>query len=702
MPALTRSQTPEQSTQPAGPETTGPANTAQTPATTTVSRGGGTHVVKRGDTLWRIAQATYGSGRHWRDIANANPTRVFRNGDLILVGTELTLPNVEVEEAGGQTTTPPPTGGGAAPPPADSTPAGGTTQAAEPRGECTEFGDFMIYPDDYMGPLQPTGPDGIEHVRDSDKTRLVNERRAAAEAERAAALSSINELLSYSWNDWAITDSEATQALNLLGNLHVTQIAPAIGQMGQTNINRLLDNLPDNAKRTNAYCKVLVAMGPQKVMPYIQELLSYGLFDWAVTDGDVTAVMQVVNAMPPGQQAQVILGLPQSFQTRFAENLHPGAGISDDLLKQLFDQTPDDQIAALKALMGARFGIEIGERGSGAWTASALRQAWRLLELLPPGHVKDNEDLDLFLMGGATDGSGYYRGSDDSVVVESSDVTKNGSYGAVMVDNADGTRTDHGLHTNVNLFNTVVRHEIGHAVDANIGASRPGGYCATADAAGKWATFEDKSAFADAIISAGGGMSGHGYPDEDAYEKALRKAINDGTDFNTALKSLRDGSSFLGITFGQEAPATATDAPANIQGPVAAVYSLDRWHDSKNPWYSRDNRANVGGRVFQMAYSGSTYCSYTWSARQAHAVSAYQFRAPGEWFAEAYACYYSDHPQANGKEVGTALRTRDVATATWFDANVDHGYSLSQKAPTGADGGTGGTGTTPPAPAAGT
>jgi nucleoid-associated protein YgaU len=29
--------------------------------------------VRRGDTLWSIAQRTYGDGKRWRDIAAANP-----------------------------------------------------------------------------------------------------------------------------------------------------------------------------------------------------------------------------------------------------------------------------------------------------------------------------------------------------------------------------------------------------------------------------------------------------------------------------------------------------------------------------------------------------------------------------------------------------------------------------------------------------
>ena len=51
----------------------------------------GTYTVKRGDSLWLIAQIQYGNGAYWREIAKANR---LQNADLILVGQVLTLPGV--------------------------------------------------------------------------------------------------------------------------------------------------------------------------------------------------------------------------------------------------------------------------------------------------------------------------------------------------------------------------------------------------------------------------------------------------------------------------------------------------------------------------------------------------------------------------------------------------------------------------------
>jgi nucleoid-associated protein YgaU len=54
--------------------------------------GGGKYVVKSGDTLSSIAQATYGSAAYYPHILRANPTV---NPNNLKLGTELTLPKAE-------------------------------------------------------------------------------------------------------------------------------------------------------------------------------------------------------------------------------------------------------------------------------------------------------------------------------------------------------------------------------------------------------------------------------------------------------------------------------------------------------------------------------------------------------------------------------------------------------------------------------
>lgn len=55
----------------------------------------GKYVVKAGDTLWEIAEAVYGTGFDWQQIADANPSLVYTlaNGNVgIDTGVTLTIP----------------------------------------------------------------------------------------------------------------------------------------------------------------------------------------------------------------------------------------------------------------------------------------------------------------------------------------------------------------------------------------------------------------------------------------------------------------------------------------------------------------------------------------------------------------------------------------------------------------------------------
>jgi hypothetical protein len=61
-------------------------------------KGGEEYEIVRGDTLWGIAERTYGHGRYWRDIYRANPGKARDGGNLIFPGTVLDLPSLTVEQ----------------------------------------------------------------------------------------------------------------------------------------------------------------------------------------------------------------------------------------------------------------------------------------------------------------------------------------------------------------------------------------------------------------------------------------------------------------------------------------------------------------------------------------------------------------------------------------------------------------------------
>jgi hypothetical protein len=61
-------------------------------------KGGGTYEIVKGDTLWAIAERTYGHGRYWREIYRANPGKARDGGNLIFPGTILDLPPINIDK----------------------------------------------------------------------------------------------------------------------------------------------------------------------------------------------------------------------------------------------------------------------------------------------------------------------------------------------------------------------------------------------------------------------------------------------------------------------------------------------------------------------------------------------------------------------------------------------------------------------------
>jgi 5'-nucleotidase len=60
------------------------------PSRSTPSGGGKTYTVKKGDTLWGIAQRNYGDGKQYRKILAANPNI---KGDRLNAGQKIVIPS---------------------------------------------------------------------------------------------------------------------------------------------------------------------------------------------------------------------------------------------------------------------------------------------------------------------------------------------------------------------------------------------------------------------------------------------------------------------------------------------------------------------------------------------------------------------------------------------------------------------------------
>ncbi len=117
----------------------------------------------------------------------------------------------------------------------------------------------------------------------------------------------IESLLSYGIFDWVITDAEAIEALEILSGLPV-HLQQAV--LRRINLGRLRENLP--APYLPVLERVLARAGrpPSSVrdtVRRIQDLLSYGLFDWAITDADANEAFRLLTSLPPAEQQRVVL-----------------------------------------------------------------------------------------------------------------------------------------------------------------------------------------------------------------------------------------------------------------------------------------------------------------------------------------------------------------------------------------------------------
>ncbi|MEQ1506334.1 MAG: hypothetical protein ABMB14_29150, partial [Myxococcota bacterium] len=493
-----------------------------------------------------------------------------------------------------------------APAEAGSGPAGGTDVAFYPEQKNTDYGSFLVYPDTYRVDALPTGTPIAQMWKADYDAMIARKDKEAADAAKPLAESAVDDV-SYGLFDWAVTDGDATRALHQIGDQPLAVVRSAVTQMGADKVARLMDNLPAGEHDSLACGKVAIVRG------------------------------------------------------RDAAN---GPAITDARLKGWFDALADTEVTGLQTVIGWRF-KPFGGMENANWTAEAMRRAWTVLERLPPDAVAGNELLELIARNQGGDGGGYWDGKNS--VIGFNDLSTAGvGYGAVR--DAAGNVVNPGQ--NVNFFDTVLRHEIGHAVDSRLKVSET--YGKTAVNAGQWQTYANADAFAQAVIDTGGGTASYANPD--AYGQAIKKAVKDGTSFNDALAALKTAGTV---------PNDVAAADAATTGPVAAVFVTDRWKADKNPWYSAGARPAPAGRVFQESYGGGgSFCSYLEAARVTNGMSAYQWRAPGEWFAEAYAYYYTDHPDLNGKPVGTTLRARDPQTAGYLDTNVDKGFSPTVMRPT--------------------
>ena len=321
------------------------------------------------------------------------------------------------------------------------------------------------------------------------------------------------------------------------------------------------------------------------------------------------------------------------------------------------------------------------------WTLPALQRIWTTCERLPPAQVEGNNSMIAIIRdSSATIGSAYYGTvpvSGDGIVVAGQENLWGKSIGTtdnatgVVPTQAGGQGVDAAgnpsAQVNVDTFNATLRHEIGHAVDNQLNVMEGGWRSQTV--AGEWRKYGSWGEFVDAIISDFGGLTAaNGVPagKRDTWRDAMLSTVR-----AAGAKTFRQA-----LTAEDSSTTSLTDAQIN-KGPASAVWEGARWTDvaplaggSKGPWYNGLAPASNSQRVYQSAYQNdSSLWSYLKTIRDARMISQYQWRAPGEWFAECYQIYYAEQERGPNVPVGGLLRSRDPEAANMMSALVDQGYS---------------------------
>jgi hypothetical protein len=302
-----------------------------------------------------------------------------------------------------------------------------------------------------------------------------------------------------------------------------------------------------------------------------------------------------------------------------------------------------------------------------SFTKQGLTQMWTVCETLPPAAVENNPRL-FHILRNQNNGPGnaYYAGPQNGAQGDilmgygnDGQLAQNVGGNLDMVYQAGGTGPG-APAVNMPMFNATLRHEIGHAVDAQLNVMDTWG---RQEAAGGWTKYSSYEEFVDGIITAAGGMNYGSADTNTKYREAMIYAV----------------SQRPKVTFAAACTAKGIAPPAaNPGGAVGVVWDPATYSDAGAPWY-RSNWVAAGGRNFQDAYGSSTSLySFLANVRAARMVTSYQWRAPGEWFAEAYQVYYSEQEAGPDTPVGGRLRAKDPEAAQMISQICDRGYSPQQ------------------------
>lgn len=153
----------------------------------------------------------------------------------------------------------------------------------------------------------------------------------------SADYETIESDLSYGLFDWAITDAEARHVLVMLDRLSDLDLADTVAAMDRDGLaDRLLDNITreDEDRFAVLIGRITRHRSTSHSADWIIERLSYGFFDWAITDDEAHRALTALMGLESQELRTVV-----------------GRMVNDGVFDRLEEQLPDEDIARFPAFL---------------------------------------------------------------------------------------------------------------------------------------------------------------------------------------------------------------------------------------------------------------------------------------------------------------------------------------------------------------
>lgn len=342
----------------------------------------------------------------------------------------------------------------------------------------------------------------------------------------------------------------------------------------------------------------------------------------------------------------------------------------DAILDNLIDLVNDEDM--LSKFFTKRFDVSLNTRSFSLFNTlkfgpNGLKSSYKVLQKLPAGHVKRLLSLTT---------------SDKNS--SSSGVTRNSERIDLSYDENDVTATDQRYYTNAGdvmegmvMFDTTLAHEMGHVADYKDRYSRDKSFLKIAN----WTEYKGAENIVNTIISNIENPFGNIDTEDKSTtkgiaQKLVKREITDTTKYPKIIADEFDdgilesiGSFFKNIfTSSDEVKKQKDEKKRMIDDKVNKIKAsnlikhIGRAFADKSPW-KRECYPELKSIQIHQGYEGSSWWSYDNTARTNITKNSwYQFRDPGEDFAELYATYYMGTPE---KRAQIEPQRKD-----WFEQTV--------------------------------